>query len=68
MADNTGEQPEMQSGDINGDDLSHLFKDESGAEEIISVTDETLAFLHTAFAADPVDVDSFLSLNFFTFG
>ena len=50
------------------DDLSHLFQDESGAEVLIGVTDETLALLDSAFGSEPVGMDSFLSLNFFAFG
>jgi len=71
MVDKSGEQNPAQSrlpAQEPGDDLSHLFSDAGGHDVIISVTDETLRFLHNAFASDPADIDSFLSLNFFAFG
>ncbi len=71
MVDKSGEQNPAQTGvpgQEPGDDLSHLFGDEGGQDVILSVTDETLRFLHSAFASDPAELDSFLSLNFFSFG
>jgi len=50
------------------DDLSYLFGGEAGSEEVLGVTDETLALLDSAFGPEPVGADSFLSLNFFVFG
>ena len=67
MARKSEEPAAVQSG-AEADDLSHLFQGESGSDVVLCVTDETLALLDSAFSADPVGMDSFLSLNFFVFG
>jgi hypothetical protein len=67
MAKDSNDQTPSGTG-AEPDDLSHLFSSENGTEEVLGVTDETLALLNSAFGPDPVGVDSFFSLNFFSFG
>lgn len=67
MAKDFKDQAPSGAGD-EPDDLSYLFGDDASSEEVVGVTDETIALLNSAFGPEPVGADSFLSLNFFAFG
>jgi hypothetical protein len=49
-------------------DLSALLGSDSPESVVIGVTDETRALLDAVFGSDPLGMDSFAGLNFFTFG